>query len=74
MPMSAERVVELCNLSVNAINEDTALLEAGPLNGVRRRNSTSLASSFSGMRAVVSRLQEIIDGCGCDCIGARATG
>ena len=31
MPMSAERVVELCNLSVNAINEDIALLEAGAL-------------------------------------------
>jgi hypothetical protein len=74
MPMSAERVVELCNLSVNAINEDIALLEAGALEWRAPTKLNVTRQQLFRMRAVVSHLQEIIDGCGCDCIGARATG
>ena len=67
MPMSAARVVELCNLSVAAIREDMAQIEGGVLKWQSEIEHDVSNQQLFRMRAVVSYLQEIIDGCGCDC-------
>lgn len=67
MPMSAERVVELCNASIGAIQEDIALLEEGALEWRAPTQLNVTRHQLFRMRAVISHLQEIVDGCGCDC-------
>lgn len=67
MGMSATRVVELCDLSVRAIKEDIELLESGVLEWRSIEEHDVSRRQLLRMRAVVSHLQEIIDGCGCEC-------
>ncbi len=69
MAMSAARVVELCDLSLIAIREDMALLEAGAHQWITITELDVSRQQLTRMRAVVSYLQEIVDGCGCDCTG-----
>ena len=71
--MRAERVVELCNLSVRAIREDIALIEEGALKWNTLTELDVSRQQVSRMRAVVSYLQEIIDGCGCDCVSGQVS-
>ena len=67
MAMDAARVVELCNRSAAAIREDMALIEAGALKWQTEAEQDVSRQQLARMRAVLSFLQEIIDGCGCDC-------
>ena len=67
MAMTANRVVQLCEQSVSAIKEDMAQLEAGALKYKSAVDLDVTGQQVSRMRAVVSYLQEIIDGCGCEC-------
>jgi hypothetical protein len=67
MPMSAERVVQLCEQSAAAIREDIDFVQSG---GLKLENCAGVDVSpevLARMRAVLSNLQEIIDGCGCNC-------
>jgi len=67
MAMTAGRVVELCNMSVSAIEEDISRIEAGVIEWRSDTERDISRQQLLRMRAVVSRLREIIDGCGCDC-------
>ena len=67
MAMSSERVVQLCKLSVDAIQEDIAMIEAGALEWRTLAEINITRHQLHRMRAVVSHLQEIIDSCGCNC-------
>ena len=64
--MRAEQVVQLCEQSVAAIREDMALIEGGGLT-FRSPHGDVTDKLTARMRAVISCLQEIIDGCGCEC-------
>ena len=66
MSMKAERVVELCEQSAALIREDMALIEEGGLTFESSLGSVN-HDLVARMRVVVSYLQEIVDGCGCDC-------
>jgi len=67
MAMTAGRVVELCNMSVSAIEEDISRIEAGVIEWRSDTERDISRQQLLRMRAVVSHLREIIDGCGCDC-------
>ena len=66
MSMTAERVVELCRQNAAVIREDLALMEAGRLQ-LHALGSDATKEQIARMRANLSRLQEIIDACGCSC-------
>ncbi|MCL6730325.1 hypothetical protein [Sphingomonas hankyongi] len=66
MPMTAERVVELCRQNAAVVREDIALMEAGRLK-FQALGSDATREQIARMKANLSRLQEIIDACGCDC-------
>ncbi len=67
MTMAANRVVQLCDQSAALIREDLKLIESGAIKLVAANDSDLTAQQIAHMRANLSRLQEIIDGCGCDC-------
>ena len=69
MAMTADRVVKLCEQGATAIREDMALIEAGQLTFQSPLGDVTPAH-LARMRAALSCLQDIIDGCGCDCTGA----
>jgi hypothetical protein len=67
MAMAADRVVQLCSHSASAIREDMARIETGALTYRSEGDEDVSPDQLARMRAVLSCLQEIIDGCGCEC-------
>jgi hypothetical protein len=67
MVMTASRVVALCEQSAAAIREDLTQIETGDLSFQSRRDGDVTDWHLSRMRAALSCLQDIIDGCGCEC-------
>ena len=67
MTMAANRVVQLCDQSAALIREDLQLIESGAIKVVAANDLDITEQQIAHMRANLSRLQEIIDGCGCDC-------
>jgi hypothetical protein len=67
MRMSAERVVDLCERSLQAMREDMWLFESGAVNLHSYANVDANGQILARMSAVVSNLQAIIDGWGSDC-------
>lgn len=66
MPMTANRVVALCEQATYFLREDLALIESGDLK-LHLFGADVTDEQAERMRANVGRLQEIIDGCGSDC-------
>ena len=64
--MRAEEVVELCRQNAAVLREDIALMEAGRLR-LLALGSDATSEQVARLRANLSRLQQIIDGCGCEC-------
>lgn len=56
------RIVELCKLSIGAINEDIKKMEDGELDWLSEIERNISRKQLSRMKAVVSHLQEIVDG------------
>jgi len=67
MTMAANRVVQLCDQSAALIREDLKLIESGAIKIVAANDADVSDEQIAHLRANLSRLQEIIDGCGCDC-------
>ena len=67
MSMAANRVVELCDQSAAVIRADLARIESGELRFVAANDDDITEEQAAHLRANLSRLQEIIDGCGCHC-------
>ena len=66
MTMTANRVVALCEQAAYFLREDLNLLEAGQLK-LQLFGADVTEQHADRMKAHLSRLQEIIDGCGCHC-------
>ena len=65
MPMKEYRVVALCEQAAYFLREDLNLVEGGNLTFALF--GTDVTDEHAGrMRATLSRLDEIIEGCGCD--------
>lgn len=64
--MKAERVVRLCRENAEVLKEDLALMKAGRLRA-EALGFDATEQQMARLKANLSRLQEIIDGCGCDC-------
>ena len=67
MTMPANRVVALCEQNAYFLREDLALIEAGDLK-LLLFGADVTEEQADRMRASISRLQEIVDGCGCHCV------
>ena len=67
MTMTAKRVVELCDLGAALIRQDLALIEAGTIK-FQVHGADATEEVAPRIRVVLSYLQKIIDGCGCDCV------
>jgi hypothetical protein len=67
MTMTANRVTALCEQASYFLREDLTLIEAGHLK-LELFGSDVTVEQANRMKANLSRLEEIIDGCGCDCI------
>jgi hypothetical protein len=67
MAMTANRVVALCEQAVYFLDEDLQLIEAGHLK-IELFGADVTAEQAARMRANRSRLQEIVDSCGHDCV------
>lgn len=65
--MNANRVTALCEQNSYFLREDITLIEAGHLK-MTLFGSDVTEEQANRMKANLARLQEIIDGCGCDCI------
>ena len=66
MVMAAARVVELCAQNAYVLKEDLALMESGAIK-IHVFGADATEEQAGRLRANLSRLQEIIGGCGCDC-------
>ena len=66
MAMPAERVVALCELAAHNLKEDLHLIESGSLE-IRIFGQDVTTQHEARLRAHLSRVMEIIDGCGCQC-------
>ena len=67
MTMTANRVVALCEQAAYFLLEDLTLIETGDLK-LQMFGTDVSEDQAERMRANLSRLQEIIDGCGCHCV------
>lgn len=66
MNMTANSVVALCEQGAYYIREDLKLAESGKLKF--QMMGTDVTDEYvARMKSVLSRLQEIVDGCGCHC-------
>ena len=64
--MPANRVIALCEQAAYFLREDLALIESGDLK-LRLFDADVTDEQAGRMKANLSRLEEIIDGCGCHC-------
>ena len=64
--MTASRVVDLCVQNAALIREELEQMEAGTLT-FHASGVDVTSDQIVRHKAKLSRLQEIIDGCGCDC-------
>ena len=67
MTMSANRVVALCEQAAYYLGEDLTLIESGHLK-IELYGTDVTEEQAARMRANLLRLQEIVDGCGSDCV------
>jgi hypothetical protein len=67
MTMVANRVVALCEQAAYFLREDLTLIESGDLK-LQLFGADVTEEQATRMRASLSRLQEIVDGCGCHCV------
>ena len=67
MVMKAQDVVSLCRRSAAAIREDMALVVSGELTFHSRSQGDVTDWHLARMRSALSCIQDVIDGCGCDC-------
>ena len=66
MAMTANRVVALCEQAAYFLREDLTLIECGALK--LQLFGTDVTDEQAGrMRARLAFLEEIIEGCGCNC-------
>jgi hypothetical protein len=66
MPMTANKVVALCELNAHSIREELSLLDAGDLQITLKGEDITERESLR-LRTNLTRLLEIVDGCGCHC-------
>ena len=67
MTLPANRVVALCEQAAYFLQEDLNLIDSGDLK-LHLFGADVTEEQAARMKANFSRLQEIIDGCGCDCV------
>lgn len=67
MTLTANRVTALCEQASYFLREDLNLIEAGHLK-LELFGSDVTEEQANRMKANLARLQEIIDGCGCNCV------
>lgn len=66
MSMTANRVVALCEQAAYFLREDLTLIESGGLK-LQMFGTDVTEEQATRMKANVARLEEIIEGCGCNC-------
>jgi hypothetical protein len=67
MTMTANSVVALCEQGAYYIREDLNLAESGKLK-FQMMGVDVTDEYIARMKSVLSRLQDIVDGCGCNCV------
>lgn len=67
MTMPANKVIALCEQGAHYIREDLTRAESGRLK-FQLMGSDVTDEYIARMKSVLSRLQDIVDGCGCHCV------